>query len=36
MTRVIVETAKPFGSSVHDHISSANEADASLRALRLV
>lgn len=36
MTRTIVETAKPLGISVHDHIIIGKAGHASLKGLRLI
>ena len=36
MTRVIVEVAKPFGISVHDHIIVGKDGHASLKGLKLI
>jgi DNA repair protein RadC len=36
MTRLIIETAKPLGISVHDHIIIGKTANASMKALALI
>lgn len=36
MTKTIIETAKPLGITVHDHIIIGKEGHASLKGLRLV
>jgi DNA repair protein RadC len=36
MTRTIVETAKPLGVTVHDHIIIGRDGHASLRGLKLI
>mgnify|MGYP003116716299 FL=1 len=36
MTRTIVETAKPLGISVHDHIIIGKAGHASLKGLQLI
>jgi DNA repair protein RadC len=36
MTRLIIETAKPLGISVHDHIIIGKTANASMKSLQLI
>jgi DNA repair protein RadC len=36
MTLAIVEAARPFGISVHDHLIVGKDGHASLRALKLI
>jgi DNA repair protein RadC len=36
MTKMIIETAKPLGITVHDHIIIGKDGHASLKGLRLI
>jgi DNA repair protein RadC len=36
MTRLIIETAKPLGISVHDHVIISKTANASMKGLQLI